>query len=56
MEQHFTKLKGAHGTGSEVYELHIDDVPTYLGRTTSKKPLEFIIDVTEDRLSFMPDR
>ncbi|MEZ8805747.1 recombinase family protein [Vibrio atlanticus] len=42
MEQHFTKLRGAHGTGSEVYELHIDDVPTYLGRTISKKPLEFI--------------
>lgn len=54
MEQHFTKLKGAHGTGSEVYELHADDVPTYLGRTSSKKPLEFIIDETEDILSFMP--
>ncbi|MEZ9447490.1 recombinase family protein [Vibrio splendidus] len=56
MEQHFTKLRGAHGTGSEVYELHIDDVPTYLGRTISKKPLEFIVDETEDRLSFMPAR
>ncbi|MFA0141592.1 recombinase family protein [Vibrio kanaloae] len=54
MEQHFTKLKGAHGTGSEVYELHVDDVPTYLGRTNSKKQLEFIIDETEDILSFMP--
>lgn len=54
MEQHFTKLKGAHGTRSEVYELHDDDVPAYLGRTTSKKPLEFIIDETEDILSFMP--
>ncbi|MGF1743816.1 recombinase family protein [Vibrio minamisatsumaniensis] len=54
MEQHFTKLKGAHGTGSEVYELHVDDVPTYLGRTTSKKPLEFIVVETEDILSFMP--
>ncbi|UPR29371.1 recombinase family protein [Vibrio crassostreae] len=54
MEQHFTKLKGSHGTGSEVYELHVDDVPAYLGKTTSKKPLEFIVDETEDRLSFMP--
>ncbi|PMJ62698.1 recombinase family protein [Vibrio splendidus] len=54
MEQHFTKLKGAHGSGSEAYELHVDDVPTYLGRTSSKKPLEFIIDETEDILSFMP--
>ena len=54
MEQHFTKLKGAHGTNSEVYELHSDDVPTYLGRTNSKKPLEFIIDETEDLLSFTP--
>ncbi|WKD23820.1 hypothetical protein NDQ71_01605 [Pseudoalteromonas sp. KG3] len=45
---------GAHGTNSEVYELHSDDVPTYLGRTNSKKPLEFIIDETEDLLSFTP--
>jgi DNA invertase Pin-like site-specific DNA recombinase len=54
MEQHFTKLKGAHGTGSEVYELHVDDVPTYLGRTTSKKPLEFIVDEVKRELSFTP--
>ncbi|MEZ8203287.1 recombinase family protein [Vibrio splendidus] len=54
MEQHFTKLKGAHGTSSEVYELHSDDVPTYLGRTTSKKPLEFIVEESGDVLSFMP--
>ncbi len=44
MEQHFTKLKGAHGTESEVYEVYQNDVPTYLGRTSSKKPLELIID------------
>lgn len=55
MEQHFTKLKGAHGSCSEVYELHVDDVPTYLGQTTSKKPLEFIAD-DDDLLSFMPIR
>lgn len=54
IEQHFTKLKGAHGTSSHVYELHCDDVPTYLGQTTSKKPLEFIIEESADILCFMP--
>lgn len=54
IEQHFVKLEGAHGTSSEVYELHENDVPTHLGSTTSKRPLEFIIDELEDTLSFMP--
>ena len=48
MEQQFTKLKGAHGTESEVYEVYQNDVPTYLGRTSSKKPLELIIDNVGD--------
>lgn len=54
MEQHFTKLKGAHGTESEVYEVYQNDVPTYLGRTSSKKPLELIVDNMGDDSLFEP--
>ncbi len=40
LEQHFTKINGAHGTESEIWELSEDNSPVLVGRTNSKKPLE----------------
>ena len=43
LEQHFSKLIGAHGSESSIYEMD----GTLVGMTTSKKPLQLIIDEQE---------